>query len=179
MTLEAVPPGQQPTKMTPNAKSAGREKTFVNSHAISGMMVNCARQPVSTSLGRLKTTRKSCGDKVRPMPNMISPNIGLTTQVPTDINGSGTSTASRAASNTNAPIHRAIKSQSFFILTSFFNGSNASLLIQGTKVIIFWKITIIKTKMLNLLVFFSLIRTFGTDVVQPRHRRHRQRTDCS
>ena len=116
MTFDAVPPGQQPTRMTPRARSGGKAKTFVSSHAMRGITVNCARQPVSTSLGRLKTMRKSEGESVRPMPNMISPSIGLMTQVPMAANGAGTMTATTANSSTSAPIQREMKSQIAFML---------------------------------------------------------------
>ena len=47
MTLEEVPPGQVPTRMTPIASSGLRLKTFVRTKARSGITVNCAMQPLS------------------------------------------------------------------------------------------------------------------------------------
>ena len=40
ITLDAVPPGQQPTRITPSAKSSGIWNRRVRSHAVIGMMVN-------------------------------------------------------------------------------------------------------------------------------------------
>lgn len=126
MTFEAVPPGQQPTSMTPNARSAGRPNNFASNHASKGITVNCARQPVSTSFGRLNTTRKSDGLSVKPMPNMINPSIGLMTHVPTLDRQDGKNNENNANSKTSAPIQRAIKSHTFFIAAKirFFPHSN-------------------------------------------------------
>ena len=77
MTLEAVPPGQQPTSTTPSAKSGGKLNIRVSSQAVPGMMVNCAMLPIITSLGRVNTTLKSSGLSVSPMPNITSPSKGL------------------------------------------------------------------------------------------------------
>src|SRR5699024_7005097 len=38
MTFEAVPPGQQPTRMTPSAISGGNASSFANANAKSGIM---------------------------------------------------------------------------------------------------------------------------------------------
>ena len=65
MTLEEVPPGQVPTRMTPIASSGLRLKTFVRTKARSGITVNCAMQPMMTSFGRLNTTLKALGFSVR------------------------------------------------------------------------------------------------------------------
>ena len=59
MTLLAVPPGQQPTRATPTASSAGKWKVLANVHARSGMMLNWATHPMMISLGREKTILKS------------------------------------------------------------------------------------------------------------------------
>ena len=40
ITLEAVPPGQQPTRTTPIASSGGRLKTLVRAKARAGMIIN-------------------------------------------------------------------------------------------------------------------------------------------
>lgn len=75
ITLDAVPPGQHPTSITPIANSCGNLKIIVNSHAIEGMTINCARHPITTSFGRLKTILKSDSFNVNPMPNMTAPSM--------------------------------------------------------------------------------------------------------
>ncbi|MNF05797.1 hypothetical protein D3C80_2056150 [compost metagenome] len=40
ITFEEVPPGQQPTRITPTAISAGRAKAWHSSQAMPGMMTN-------------------------------------------------------------------------------------------------------------------------------------------
>lgn len=71
MTLDDVPPGQQPTRMTPAATSGDIGMIFVSATASSGMMRNCDRTPMPTSNGRFTTSRKSSTDIVSPMPNMM------------------------------------------------------------------------------------------------------------
>ena len=104
MTLDAVPPGQHPTRMTPTANAASSENIRVRAKASSGITVNCARQPMSTSLGRLNTTRKSSAFSVRPIPNMITPSSGLISVVFIRPTASGHSSAATADSSTSTPI---------------------------------------------------------------------------
>ena len=78
MTLEDVPPGQQPTSMTPTASSVGSWKTRQSTHAMSGMMMNCDRIPVITAFGLVNTTLKSESLSVMPMPNITMPRSGFT-----------------------------------------------------------------------------------------------------
>ena len=73
MTFEEVPPGQQPTRITPAAISGGSERALQRSHAVTGMMTNCPMTPMRTSSGRLNTSEKSPGFRVRPMPNITIP----------------------------------------------------------------------------------------------------------
>ena len=54
ITLLAVPPGQQPTSITPSAKSGSNLNTTASSQAKTGMMVYCARHPSNISLGLVK-----------------------------------------------------------------------------------------------------------------------------
>ena len=63
--------------MTPMARAGSSLKILVNANASSGITVNCARHPTSTSLGRLNTTLKSSALRVKPMPNIITPRSGL------------------------------------------------------------------------------------------------------
>ena len=114
MTLDAVPPGQQPTRMTPNANSFGSAKAHTSNHANRGMIVNCAKQPMRISNGLRSTIRKSDGERVSPMPNMMTPSMGLMTGVSIHTKEAGFSSDTAAANNTNTPIHRAMKSHIFF-----------------------------------------------------------------
>ena len=117
MTFDAVPPGQQPTSITPNANSLGSENAHDNKKANRGITVNCARQPIRISFGRLSTILKSCGESVSPMPNMIKPSIGLMAHVSIQTNDAGTISDKAATNSTIRPIHFAIKSQTFFMCT--------------------------------------------------------------
>ena len=76
ITLDAVPPGQQPTRITPTATSGGNCSPLASNHASPGMMMNWPSTPMTTSMGRLATSLKSSLDSVRPMPNMIRPSSG-------------------------------------------------------------------------------------------------------
>ena len=60
------------------------------------------------SLGRLKTTLKSWGESVKPIPNIITPSIGLMVQVSIQINEAGTNNETAPTANTIIPIHRAM-----------------------------------------------------------------------
>jgi hypothetical protein len=71
--LDAVPPGQQPTRITPAATSGDIGITVVRSTASSGMMMNWPSTPIATSKGRFATSEKSFAEIVRPMPNMMMP----------------------------------------------------------------------------------------------------------
>ena len=56
ITFEAVPPGQQPTRITPTAISGGSANTWHSSQAVLGMMMNWASTPSSTASGRRATS---------------------------------------------------------------------------------------------------------------------------
>jgi hypothetical protein len=71
--LLAVPPGQQPTRITPAATSGDIGIMRVSKTARSGIIRNWAITPISTSNGRLATSAKSLVEIVRPMPNMMMP----------------------------------------------------------------------------------------------------------
>ena len=73
MTLEEVPPGQVPTRMTPTASSGGRRNSFVSKKAMSGIKVNWQSAPITTSFGRRRTSVKSEGFSVSPIPNITTP----------------------------------------------------------------------------------------------------------
>ncbi|OKN71614.1 hypothetical protein AM469_006488 [Pseudomonas aeruginosa] len=76
ITLEAVPPGQQPTRITPTAISAGNCNRRQSSQARPGMMTNWASTPISTRMWCRATSRKSSPLSVRPMPNITRPSSG-------------------------------------------------------------------------------------------------------
>ena len=71
--FEAVPPGVQPTRMTPAAMSGGRFNTQLTNTAIAGMATYWAATPSSTGRGLVSTSWKSLGFRVSPMANMITP----------------------------------------------------------------------------------------------------------
>ena len=96
MTLEEVPPGAQPTRMTPAASPGSSRKASARTQASVGMMANWATTPTRTGSGRLTTSAKSGGVRVRPMPNMMMPRA---TSVPAD---SGESCAGTARETANA-----------------------------------------------------------------------------
>ena len=77
ITFDAVPPGQQPTNITPTAISWGKLKIFVSKNANNGIMVNWAMQPIMTFFGRENTILKSLGFNVMPIHNIMMPNIQL------------------------------------------------------------------------------------------------------
>ena len=93
MTLDAVPPGQHPTRITPIASSVGNENNLQSSHARNGMIVNCAKHPVMMSLGRVKTSLKSAGFSVSPIPNITIPKRGLIALVLIQMQDDGTKRA--------------------------------------------------------------------------------------
>lgn len=72
-TLELVPPGAQPTRITPTAISGGSRSSRTTATAAAGMMTYWATTPSSTGRGRASTGRKSPGRRLSPMPNMTSP----------------------------------------------------------------------------------------------------------
>ena len=111
--MEEVPPGQVPTRITPMASSVGRWNTCVSAHARNGMRVNCATQPTITSFGRLNTTLKSSGFRVRPMPNMTMPSRVLTHAVFTTLKVPGNSRDSAATTMTMAAMYLPTKSLTF------------------------------------------------------------------
>ena len=125
--MEEVPPGQVPTRMTPMASSVGRWNTMVSTHARKGIKVNCATQPTMTSFGRLNTTLKSLGFRVRPMPNITMPSRVFTQLVLTTLNGPGKNRAPAATTMTMAAMYLPTKSLTFsrvFMLIRPFSFSN-------------------------------------------------------
>ena len=73
MTFDDVPPGAQPTRITPIANSAGSWKTKTKATAMAGMITYWATTPSSTGNGRLATSAKSGRVRVIPMANMMIP----------------------------------------------------------------------------------------------------------
>ena len=75
MMLDETPPGTQPTRIRPTARSEGRLKILVIIQARKGMMVNCPIAPTKISNGRFARMTKSCFPRVRPMESIITPRI--------------------------------------------------------------------------------------------------------
>src|SRR5699024_9925206 len=73
MTFEAVPPGQQPTRMTPSAISGGNASNFANANAKSGIIENCKTTPAITLFGCFKICLKSSKVSVMHITNIIIP----------------------------------------------------------------------------------------------------------
>jgi len=108
MTLLEVPPGQQPTNITPTAIIGSSLNTRVRTYAMSGIKVNWAIKPTKTTLGRLITSTKSSVLSVVPMPNIIMPKIG-TIILANEANNSGKMKPNTALNNAHIakvfPIH--------------------------------------------------------------------------
>jgi len=68
-----VPPGQQPTNITPIAISGGKVNIWQIPHANKGMIVYCASTPIQISFGCLKILHRFSNLIVRPMPNIAIP----------------------------------------------------------------------------------------------------------
>src|SRR5699024_6286651 len=77
MTLEDVPPGAHPTRITPTAISGGSWNSMTSPGAMIGMIAYWAITTINTILGAFNTLLKSSGFKVSPMPNMIIPRSRL------------------------------------------------------------------------------------------------------
>ena len=81
-------------------------------------------QPMITSFGRLNTTLKSSGFRVRPMPNMTMPSKVLTHAVFTTLKVAGNSSDSVATTMTMAAMYLPTKSLTFsnvFMINSPFS----------------------------------------------------------
>jgi hypothetical protein len=53
ITLETVPPGQQPTRIRPRARPVSSWNAFANAQPTSGMIANCAKTPSAMRFGSL------------------------------------------------------------------------------------------------------------------------------
>jgi hypothetical protein len=100
ITLEAVPPGQLETRISPTAKKGGRSNTFPKSQPKKGMTVNCKNKPVITHLGVWVTRRKSSNRKLRPMPNMMPPSPKVIQFPENQVKRGGWNKAKQEADNT-------------------------------------------------------------------------------
>ena len=69
--LEAVPPGQVPTRINPRARAGGSLKILEEARAARGMQMNWHATPKPTTLGFFRTSRKSSALRVMPMPIMM------------------------------------------------------------------------------------------------------------
>src|SRR5699024_4918815 len=77
ITLEEVPPGQHPTKITPIAISLGKLNRKTRETAMIGIATNCATATTKILNGAFNTFLKSCVVSVSPIPNMIIMSNGL------------------------------------------------------------------------------------------------------
>lgn len=83
ITLEAVPPGTQPSNTRPAANSAGKFMSLAIRNATDGMMINWAQTPIITGSGLVMMILKSTAFKVSPIPNMTTPsNIVMNPPIP-------------------------------------------------------------------------------------------------
>ena len=71
-TFDAVPPGQQATRIRPTASGGARSVSVATVQPASGMMRNWPKNPAATVAGREATRAKSATVRVIPIPNMIS-----------------------------------------------------------------------------------------------------------
>uniref|UniRef100_A0A0C1R6K7 Uncharacterized protein n=1 Tax=Tolypothrix bouteillei VB521301 TaxID=1479485 RepID=A0A0C1R6K7_9CYAN len=72
-TLEAVPPGLAPTRITPNANIGGNFKTVAANHPTIGMIVNCSKTPKINALPAFRKLCNCCVVIVKPIPNITTP----------------------------------------------------------------------------------------------------------
>lgn len=70
-TLDAVPPGAQPTRIRPAARSGVSPSSLAIAQPSSGMIAYWATTPIRIGSGRVSTSLKSGSVRVRPMPNMM------------------------------------------------------------------------------------------------------------
>ncbi len=75
MTLLAVPPGQQATRIKPTASPLDSPNSPASTAPESGITVNCSTTPAITARGIFATRRKSATVSVKPMPSMMMPSI--------------------------------------------------------------------------------------------------------
>ena len=80
-TFDAVPPGQQATRIKPTANGVGSPSVVAMPQPIMGISRNCAMKPVAIARGRVVTRVKSLRERVIPMPSMmIARNISWETK---------------------------------------------------------------------------------------------------
>lgn len=101
MTFDAVPPGAEPTRITPTAIAGSSPNTTASSQPASGMMRNCATTPTMRATGFLPTMAKSDRRSVMPMPSMMTMRRYVT-RGPSAVNGAGQSTATAPATSTTS-----------------------------------------------------------------------------
>src|SRR5699024_7083574 len=77
MTLEDVPPGAHPTRITPTAISGGSWNSMTSPSAMTGMIVYWAMTTIKTIFGAFNTLLKSPGFNVSPIPNIMIPRSRL------------------------------------------------------------------------------------------------------
>ena len=102
MTLEAVPPGQQETRISPAASGAGRSKRVASPHPRAGINVYWSTTPGSTSRRLRAIRRKSSKPSVRPMLSMMTPRPAGISGPLNQVSSSGRNSASALAASTQS-----------------------------------------------------------------------------
>ena len=75
--LEAVPPGEQPTRVRPRKRFGASPNRRDDKAAPSGIAVNCVSTPNATARGFEATRRKSAVVRVMPMPTIMRPRANV------------------------------------------------------------------------------------------------------
>ena len=102
MTFEAVPPGQQETRMRPAARGAGRSNRTPSPHPRAGINVYWSAMPGSTRRRSREMRPKSSKPSVMPMLSMMMPRPSGMSGPLNHVNSSGRTSASPVAASTHS-----------------------------------------------------------------------------
>lgn len=83
MTLELVPPGQQPMIKMTTACIGSTLKASEKANAVKGMIPNWQRKPMKIPHGRRICAQSLCTSTVQPMENMTMANMAVSTELKT------------------------------------------------------------------------------------------------
>ena len=100
--MDAVPPGQQPTRISPTATDACTGKTFPMAKPSVGMMVYCNATPSATCFGCLTASKKSSSSSVRPMPSMVTARAAVIISPLNQVTNGGLSMPTTAPASTHS-----------------------------------------------------------------------------
>ena len=112
-TFDAVPPGQQATRISPTAKGVSSPRAVATPKPANGMMRNWPKNPATTAPGRDATRRKSSIESVSPIPSMITARPTTIMSPRNQVNSPGCTSASPQATSTHAGNALASESRSF------------------------------------------------------------------